>query len=393
MESESGFPRELLDQQADYRLEYFKNYTMAHPLLKDAYERLRNAIREPAGSPLIFVVGPTGVGKTTLRQRIEGKIIEEVSPTLKTDPGRIPIVSVEAPGPGHGNWNWRDHYKRILEAMDEPQIDKKTNPDRWDKNYKAGIRLPNSPNVVEADLRRAVEQALRYRQPMAVLVDEAQHMAKMASGRKMQDQLDCIKSLANMTDTVYVLIGTYELLDFRNLSAQLSRRSYDIHFRRYWANCEKEVNAFQNIVLTFERYLPLKDESNLVQHWEYLYERSIGCIGVLRNWLLRALNHVLKEKCKEAITYRDLEVKAPSLSACDNMISEAVNNEKKFEEKEETRVHLRKLLDLSSNAVAKEALNSNGNTSIQQNPARIKKRRVGEPNPRRYKAGAKSHAD
>jgi hypothetical protein len=50
-----------------------------------------------------------------------------------------------------------------------------------------------------------------------------------------QDQLDSIKSLASSTEIPIVLIGTYELLALRNLSAQLSRRSVDVHFRRYRA--------------------------------------------------------------------------------------------------------------------------------------------------------------
>jgi hypothetical protein len=27
----------------------------------------------------------------------------------------------------------------------------------------------------------------------------------------------------------------------------------------------------------------------LLQHWPYFYERSIGCIGVLKDWLIRAV--------------------------------------------------------------------------------------------------------
>ena len=42
-----------------------------------------------------------------------------------------------------------------------------------------------------------------------------------------------IKSTASRAQTVHVLIGTYELLAFRNLSGQLSRRSVDLHFSRY----------------------------------------------------------------------------------------------------------------------------------------------------------------
>ena len=100
----------------------------------------------------------------------------------------------------------------------------------------------------------------------------------MASGRKLQDQLDCIKSLANMGDTVHVLVGTYELLAFRNLSGQLSRRSADIHFRRYRIDSETDVRAFKSVLWDFQRHLPLSQEPDLLRHWQYCYERTIGCV-------------------------------------------------------------------------------------------------------------------
>ena len=86
--------------------------------------------------------------------------------------------------------------------------------------------------VGSAELGYAVEQALRHRHPPVVFVDEAQHLARIASGHRLSDQLEVIKSIANRTETVHVLLGTYELMAFRNLSAQLSRRSVDLHFQR-----------------------------------------------------------------------------------------------------------------------------------------------------------------
>lgn len=64
------FPPHLLNESGASRLDYFKAYTVAHPALKQADQAVWNALREPAGAALIFVVGPTGVGKTTLLAHI-----------------------------------------------------------------------------------------------------------------------------------------------------------------------------------------------------------------------------------------------------------------------------------------------------------------------------------
>ena len=79
MGNQNQFPPELLNQSRQERLNYFKNegFTIMHCNLKSAYNDVRRAIREPAGASVIFVIDPTGVGKTTLRLLTEKKLIEE----------------------------------------------------------------------------------------------------------------------------------------------------------------------------------------------------------------------------------------------------------------------------------------------------------------------------
>ena len=344
MAAEQGFPQELLDQPAAARIEYFKQYTMAHPLLKEANEKLRSAILEPAGSNLVFLFGPTGVGKTTLQQRIRKMLTTEMLPELEADPGRIPFVSIEAVGPDSGSWSWKDFYKRILIELKEPLVKYKRRPDA--RLAPTGDETLLHPRAPGTELRYALEQALRYRKTTAVMIDEAQHLAKMASGRKYQDQMDSIKSLANMTGTVHVLLGTYELLAFRNLSGQLSRRSTDIHLRRYRADSDEDRGMFMSILLTFQRYMPLKEEPELTQHWEYLYEGSVGCVGILKDWLLRALVAALKAG-RETLTFKTLQNTAFSTSQCEKIASEVIEGETIIEEKVGARTRLQNLLGLS----------------------------------------------
>ncbi len=68
--SPQGFPHDLLEQPVEVRRRYFETKVVAHQRLKEVYEALLHAIRYPAGTSLILIVGPTGVGKTTLLQRI-----------------------------------------------------------------------------------------------------------------------------------------------------------------------------------------------------------------------------------------------------------------------------------------------------------------------------------
>lgn len=77
-----------------------------------------------------------------------------------------------------------------------------------------------------------------------------------------------IKSIANQTKTVHVLFGTYDLLAFRNLNGQLSRRSIDVHLARYRAEDSEDSQTFINVVRSFEEALPVEDRPDLVSDWE-----------------------------------------------------------------------------------------------------------------------------
>ena len=61
---------EKLKQPVCQRIAYFNNYTMAHPHLLTAFQELKSAIYQAPGTSLIFVVGPTGVGKTELAKSL-----------------------------------------------------------------------------------------------------------------------------------------------------------------------------------------------------------------------------------------------------------------------------------------------------------------------------------
>jgi len=295
MSKTKGFPRELLKKSKRERLKYFSDFTIAHPRLVDTYEDLMRVIRRTGLGTLVLVFGPSGVGKSTLLRKVQRELIAERVPELENDRERIAVVVDELVGPDSGCFNWKDFYRRLLISMDEPLVERKVIYEKTESPNSPKIYFKTGPRSVTADLRFAVEQTLKHRRPVAVLVDEAQHLAKMASGRKLEDQLDCLKSLSNQTGVLFVLLGTYELLAFHNLNAQLSRRTINVHFGRYLLDNKRDGHAFKSALLTFQKHLPLKEEPNLLARWDYFYESSLGCIGVLKDWLTRALGEGLDE--------------------------------------------------------------------------------------------------
>jgi energy-coupling factor transporter ATP-binding protein EcfA2 len=364
------------------RARTFERFTMAHPRLTHVKDLLLNAIRGAAPGSLVLVLGPTGVGKTTLRLKCEQVLAAEMMAALHCDPGQLPFVSVEAVASLTGSFNWRDHFTRMLRGMDEPLIADKLNGQRVGAERSPTGRYTPGPRAAGFELQHAVEQALSHRRPAAVFVDEAQHLGRLASGRKLSDQLDVIKSIANRTQTIHVLLGTYDLLAFRNLSGQLSRRCIDVHFSRYRADNKDDLETFKNVLLTFQGQLPIPS-FDLVQAWDLLYERSLGCVGILKEWLLRALTTALADG-KATLTRTHLEQVALSASQSEKILAETREGEMRLDEAEGSRSRLRLLLGLEARP-ADEPSHRQGEAAI---PIK-KRRRAGERSPKRDKVGTK----
>ena len=345
MTIKTEFPSELLLQSSASRLAYFRDKVVAHPHLKEIHRQLWQAIQQPGGVSLILVFGPTGVGKTTLRCRLEQQLWEAGRSMMEQDPGHIPVVGLEVAVADAESFRWRDYYQRALAALDEPMLKHKIVPDHV---LEKQVELRNSGRYkVTAELRWALEQALRHRRPVAFIVDEAQHFKRIASGRRLLDQMDTLKSLANLTGITHVLIGTYELLGFAQLSAQLDRRSCEIHFPRYHIDVPEEMMAFRRVLLTFQRHLPLTGEPDLIAQAEYFYERSVGCVGVLKDWLTRALAAAL-EKGQETITKTVLEKQALPHRKLLRMAREIREGEETLTANSRAQTELRSLLGMST---------------------------------------------
>src|SRR5258708_428112 len=124
--STKGFPRELLERSIEERLHYFDKVVITHQILKQTFDSLLHAIRYPASASIILVFGPTGVGKTTLRQQIERQLIKDALTKPDANPGHIPVVGMEAVSPDSGNFNWRAYYIRALRALHEPMLEDKS---------------------------------------------------------------------------------------------------------------------------------------------------------------------------------------------------------------------------------------------------------------------------
>lgn len=96
-----GRPPDLLAQPPSVRIQYFKDFAIAHPLLVEAKDRLLEAIMESAPNSIVIVLGPTGVGKTTLLAKLRQLLGATAAGEAPAEPECFAVVAMEATPPEH----------------------------------------------------------------------------------------------------------------------------------------------------------------------------------------------------------------------------------------------------------------------------------------------------
>lgn len=306
---ENRFPQELLKKPREEWVQYFVDYAAEHPALSKAFDRLISLILDPCGKQLVFVIGPTGSGKTFLMNAAKAEVEDRFTIGQENDRGRIPVVGVEVPSKDEVRPSWGIIYERLLIRMEEPLVDKKVIYSNIVLQRDSSGQLAVDKGANTKKLRYALEQALTHRRPYAVFLDEAQHLLDMA-GLSFQDQMDCLKSIANMTGVLHVLFGTYEMLSLLDVSDQLMRRSAIIHLPRYGKKAADKT-IFRNTLNTFQVNMPFRQEPNLLSHWEFFHERTAGCIGFLYEWLLAAYKSAMRDPDAVTVTDEHIEETCP----------------------------------------------------------------------------------
>jgi tRNA A37 threonylcarbamoyladenosine biosynthesis protein TsaE len=261
-----------------------------HTRVTEVMTELDTLIYPGSLDSILLVCGPSGAGKTTLAKHMVNAALKQAQGELEANRGIIPAIFTEAPSSGESDFSWRLFYQRILAQLDDdaqsPKLAYGIDPETG-RMYRP--RATNRGTTLAA-LRTAVERGLRARQVQFLVIDEAAHIIRQTRGdKRLEIQLDTLKSLANLCGTQMVLIGSYDLYQLVSLSGQLARRTHVVHFERYRQDRPEDVQAFERCVSGFEKTLPeLWGGGELKRHSKALHENTLGCIGTLSGVLVRA---------------------------------------------------------------------------------------------------------
>ena len=396
MAATPSFDENLLQRPWTERLEFFRSKKVAHTKLIAVTQEIKRHIILRASEGFIFIVGPTRIGKTTVCASIHGSLLKDAIQEMQADPGLLPIAGMEASAYS-ARYNWRDHWYGSLDALNEPQIDHKI-----DYNSSRGPHIRPTEATAEtrreATLRRSFENSARHRKLKVFSIDEAQHLTLVPSARMHRSQLEIIKSSASKSGAMHLLFGTYDLLKLRNASGQLGTRAVTVHFGRYLP-IDSDLTSFAKVVDALVSFMPLPEPPDFTDtDLEYIFETSLGCVGLMKVWFIDVLGYAL-EADKKTLSISDLERHSPPIDVREKICEEIVAGEKLLEQDTGKLRSIRLKLAKSTNPAkstnrssteinASPSPNDKGSSNQNGRKAKQGKRRPGERNPKRDAVGA-----
>jgi len=319
------------------RLLAFQQYKIKHASLEKMDDLLMNAIDEHTSYGILALYGPSGVGKSTVMKRIAQRCWEE-----EPDSSVVPVVVVQASPEDVGSAARLDFYRQVLHQLRGHVAVR----DRILNLPLARERGKKSTDPAEwLEMRDAVSYALDLLSVKAVCVDEAQHLLQADAAQKPSIQLDWLKSLTNRSDLLYVLLGNFSLYDFCHLNGQVARRVREEQFSRYHLDQQGEAEEFTSALKMLLEQVPLQvDIPEMLLHWKWFGEWSIGCIGILSDWVVETAATLCRTG-ETALTLEALAKHALKSAQRLKLETEARTGEFKIEEaRRESEQELQRLL-------------------------------------------------
>jgi hypothetical protein len=287
-----AFPAGLENASDDAKRSYFEAVAIEHPKLMTAIARAERFLNTGLDKSLIFLTGPSGVGKTVAARFLVGKTNKLFYDSNANDFQRVPAVLIEAWGSERGAFDWVDFYVEILHALQIPLVDKIL--PTVDRQVLQGtlntLQVEFTGQISLRTLRNRMRLAFAQRKPKLVAIDEASNILATDS-KDIKKPANTLKSIVNTSGTRLLLTGAYDLYALSVLTGQLTRRGAVVHFEAYSL---KEIEQFLEALVSLQAHLPLLEAVDLTAHAHELFIKSLGCIGNLKAILYGALDLSLR---------------------------------------------------------------------------------------------------
>ncbi len=279
------------ERKCNERSDEFFNAKVDHPRFTKVLEDALFYLTKAPGTRIASIVGPSGVGKSRVVSQINDRVLELNRERMQVDREFVPFVYTEAQAYGHAQFSYKYLYEATLLALGDP-FARLPSTHRARKLTEAHQPFGRRRLETEYVLRDRMQVELLRRGTLIWCIDEAQHTLQAKAG-PTKHQLDVLKSIGQSGKAKLLTVGPPELMDKMLCSGQLARRSVTICFTRYRFSDKQDLASFAATADKLFKLMRFSSTPKAREHLDMLYAGSLGCIGVLKEWFQRAMDHAM----------------------------------------------------------------------------------------------------
>ncbi len=301
------FSDAILALPVNERVEFFSGQRIRHSILQNAYDDLCVKANSVGGVEFVQLVGPTGAGKSCAAKKFVKDKMKENKGVMELNSQMIPVIYVECPASISDKFSW----KQLLVSILKTGGDVLAETGRYTLEYSEGLSQKDISRVLlkqnsVSDLFEVVRNFLKHRNVSYLVIDEAQHIIDACQNAKEAFRcMEMLKSLANLSNCVVVLAGTYRLLRFGEVSAQLGRRSEIVELGPYHRNSNKDLRNFALALDALLARYPIAYSDDIYNKVNEIHLACCGCVGILKDLLTKTLYRTLQSG-KSYVSYQAL---------------------------------------------------------------------------------------
>lgn len=259
---------------------------LEHPHFVEAHERLRAVLGHPTAGRMIFLVGPTGVGKTTLRHAVFRDL---VGSPRQWGQGRIPLIEVYAELPANAFFTSKGFAQTLVETVTFPRLPWLKSGahreaceafEREVDHARAQLDGLDYSRVPETRLWNTFANLARARAVKTVSVEQAASLCVVRKNKQPADHILHLMGLAEQLELNFVLTGVPAMSKLWETRPEIRRRAHLVWMGPYTPNSEVDRKHFVAILRAFERAYPI-EQGVLRGMIQDLFLETAGIVGEL----------------------------------------------------------------------------------------------------------------
>ncbi|MDR7070050.1 hypothetical protein J2X02_002901 [Pseudoxanthomonas japonensis] len=258
-----------------------------HPIHKLARVQLRRELEVHRAGHMVFIIGPSGVGKTTIRR---STLSEMLGNPLYWGRGRTPLVEVFATMPSRAYFSSRDLANNLVDELNAPGMEWLFDSGSFAANESSALRselaeckaiwhaVPRK-RVTEAETWQAFRVGSGARGCRYVSIDQVTALLVNHRDTSPADHTLHLMSLGESTGLMFIMTGVYQAARLWDIHSELRRRVSVIWVPPYSDKRAEDRVSFARFLKTVGARSPLICDATLINMAPEILAATAGVVG------------------------------------------------------------------------------------------------------------------